>query len=144
MPQPPPLPGLAPISTIFQIPDSPPVERPATSASEPSSPIPSRGRLRQRHKSKSSASLVEYTDRDISYWVPAGSIPTPGPPLPPRYTSQSEDEDSELEPVRRSTRFRDDGLSIRYPRAIQTGRGTETEDADDTSAVSREQPSFFL
>lgn len=137
------LPGLSPISTAPPDPDSPGSvadRHGATSASEPSSPIePSRGRLRQRHKTRSTASLVDYTEHATPYWVPAGSIPIPGPPLPPRYTSQSEGEDSEVEMERRSAWPWNNHRPLRPPRAIQTGAGTETEDAYDTSA-SRSLP----
>jgi hypothetical protein len=131
------LPGLSPISTVSP-PDSPAsIDRHgATSASEPSSPVePSRSRLRQRHKTRSTASLADFGEHDTPYWVPAGNIPTPGPALPPRYTSQSEGDDSEAEMERRSP-WLWDGYRPRLPRAIQTGAGTETEDAYDTSAVS--------
>jgi len=134
------LPGLTPISTDVLPGSPPPVDRPATSASEPSSPVePSRPGLRQRNKTRSATSLADYVDRDPSFWVPAGSVPTPGPSLPPRYTSQSEGEDSEVDVDRRFLWPWDDRRPLRLPRAIQTGRGTETEDADDTSA-SRSLP----
>lgn len=155
MPHGPLLPGLTPLTThpSFSRSPGPDPEDRHTSASEPSSPIPidppssSRARLRQRHKSRSTASLAEYTSQ--SYWIPGGSIPTPGPSAPPRYTSQSEgdgeDSDRERDPIllRSSRLWGERANGSPNMKAIRTGQGTETEDPDayDTSTVSPLHPS---